>query len=204
LVREVHYDEVFDSQRHFRSLLDSVARPGKINRLDPVPLDPPPGLNSASVLVAFALMDATSTFHAVCMDGGEGGYLASNTGARRAEIEDAHFLFTAGDESPDFLDLANCGDLLYPDTAATVILQVAGASTEPLTDALKLTLEGPGIDGTATLFVRGLSAHLLLALQARNAEFPMGLDSILTFVDGEGRPCVAALPRTTRVSWENC
>jgi alpha-D-ribose 1-methylphosphonate 5-triphosphate synthase subunit PhnH len=65
-------------------------------------------------------------------------------------------------------------------------------------------LEGPGILGTTTIFVRGMNPDLLLALQARNAEFPLGLDSILTFVDGPGTPCVAALPRTTRVTWENC
>ena len=203
MVREVRYDEVFDAQRHFRSVLDSVARPGKINRLHSVELEPPSGLNAASVLVAFTLMDATSTFHAVHMDRGESGYLALNTGARWTEIGDAQFLFAAGEETPEFLDSANCGDLIYPDTAATVILQIADASTTPLASGLTLALEGPGIDGTAMLFVRGLSADLLLALQARNAEFPLGLDSILTFADGAGCPCVAALPRTARVSWED-
>src|SRR5215510_1048964 len=177
-----------------------MARPGKINHLDPVRLDPPPGLNAASVLVAFALLDATSTFHTVQMDRGEGSYLTSNTGSRDTEIEDAQFLFVNGDGSADFLDLANCGDLLYPDTAGTVVLQVVQATSEPLTQALKLKLEGPGIDRLTTLFVRGLSADILLALQARNVEFPLGLDSILTFVDAENRPCVASLPRTTRVS----
>src|SRR5262245_36615491 len=163
--------------------MDSMARPGKINRLDPVRLDPPPDLNGASVLVAFALMDATSSFHTVNMNRQESAYLVSNTGARHSEIENAQFLFANGDESADFLDLANCGDLLYPDTAATVVLQVTEGASEALSDALKLRLEGPGIDGLTTLFVRGLSADILLALQARNAEFPLGLDSILTFVD---------------------
>lgn len=208
MVREIACDEVFDAQKHFRSLLDSVARPGKINRFDPVRLSPPPGLNEASVLIAFALMDADSTFDVVGASQGEGvysfsNYLAANTNARRKEIEHAHFIFAQGTETPDFLESADCGTLLYPDTAATVVLQVIDASPEPRGSGLKLTLEGPGVDGTSVLFVRGLSEDLLLALQARNAEFPLGLDTILAFVDPSGAPCVAALPRTTRVSWEN-
>jgi alpha-D-ribose 1-methylphosphonate 5-triphosphate synthase subunit PhnH len=204
VVREVAYDEVFDAQKHFRSLLDSVARPGKINRLDPVRLEPPAGLNAASILVAFALMDADSTFEAVNMSAGAGAYLSANTNARRTDTEGAHFLFADGSESADFLDSADCGTLLYPDTAATAVLQIAEASNAPQKDALKLMLEGPGVDGAATLYTRGLNPDVLLALQARNAEFPLGIDTILTFIDGSGAPCVAGLPRTTRVAWEAC
>lgn len=204
MIREVAYDETFDAQRHFRSLLDSMARPGKINRLEPVRLDPPAGLNTASVLVAFALMDADSTFEVVNMAHGAGSYLSANTNARRTDTEHANFIFAQATEPAEFLDSADCGTLLYPDTAGTVVLQVADASSEPLANGLKLTLEGPGINGVATLYVRGLSADVLLALQARNAEFPLGLDTILTFVDPSGAPCVAGLPRTTRVAWEGC
>lgn len=205
MAREVAYDEVFDAQAHFRSLLDSTARPGVINRLSPVQLDPPSGLNHATALIAFALMDSTSTFATVNVGQHESrSYIASNTNARHIEIDRAHFIFADGNESPDFLESADCGTLLYPDTAATVVLQIADASRQPLTDALKVSLEGPGVNGSAMLYLRGISPDLLLALQARNAEFPLGLDTILTFVDPSGNPCVAALPRTTRVSWEEC
>ncbi|HYA18425.1 MAG TPA: phosphonate C-P lyase system protein PhnH [Bryobacteraceae bacterium] len=204
MVRELYYDEVFDAQKHFRALLDSMARPGKINVLEPVPLDPPPGLNAASALAGFALMDADSTFEVIGMMHGEAAYLASNTNARRVETAKAHFIFARGSESPDFLESADCGTLLYPDTAATVVLQLDAASRSPLPGGLRLTLEGPGIDGRGVLYVRGLNADLLLALQARNAEFPLGIDTILTFANESGAPALAALPRTTRVSWENC
>ncbi len=199
MVREIAYDEVFDAQRHYRSLLDSMARPGKISRLDTVALNPPPSLNAASALLAFALMDAESTFEVVNLEHGAGAYLGANTNARRTGIADAHFIFAHGTESPAFLESADCGTLLYPDTAATVVLQIDNASIEALSGGWKLTLTGPGIDGTATLFAKGISIDLLLALQARNAEFPLGLDTILTF--GESLVC---LPRTTRVSWEEC
>lgn len=204
MIREAVYDEVFDAQKHFRSLLDSMSRPGKINPLDPVELKTPPNLNRASALVAFALMDAESTFAAVHLEGVE-EYIAANTNARSSDIRHAHFLFAQGNEPLDFLEDADCGTLLYPDTGATVILQLQTASTARLAgDALKLTLEGPGIEGRVTLFVRGLNPDLLLAIEARNAEFPLGLDTILTFTDESGAPSLAALPRTTRIVWEPC
>lgn len=204
MLREIAYDEVFDAQKHFRVLLDSVARPGTINRFDPVLLDPPSGLNASSALVGFALMDADSTFEVVNMVQREAAYLSANTNARRADIEHANFIFAHGTEPAEFLESADCGTLLYPDTAATIVLQIMKASPAPLTNGLKLKLEGPGVADAATLYVRGLSADLLLALQARNAEFPLGLDSILTFVDRAGLRCVVGLPRTTRVAWEAC
>lgn len=204
MVREIAYDEVFDAQKHFRSLLDSMSRPGKINRLDAVELNPPGSLNRASVLVAFALMDGDTTFEAVNMDNGEASYLAANTRSSPTVTEKANFIFASGSEAPEILESADCGMLTYPDTAATLILQLDAASREPLRDGLKLTLEGPGIQGSDTLFVRGMNPDLLLALQARNAEFPMGLDAILTFADSSGAPCVTGLPRTTKVSWEKC
>lgn len=202
--REAAYDEVFDGQAHFRALLDSTARPGTLNFLTRVQIDPPTGLNRATALVAFALMDGNSNFATVNMTQSLNSYLAANTRARRTEIDGADFIFASGNEASDFLDAACCGTLLYPDTAATLVLQIESACVRPLTGGLRLTLKGPGVDGTSTLFVRGIRAGLLLALQARNAEFPLGLDAILTFVDESGRACLAALPRTTHVSWEKC
>ena len=204
MIRETAYDEVFDAQKHFRSILDSMARPGKINRLDSVPLEPPPALNPASALAAFSLMDSDVRFHVEHNEHGEGAYLAANTRAALTDRESATFLFAHGTDGPDALESANCGTLTYPDTSATLILQLDAASAEPLTGGLHLVLEGPGVDGRRDLFVRGLDPDLLLALQARNAEFPLGIDTILTFSDETGDPSVAALPRTTRIVWEAC
>lgn len=202
LARETAYDEVFDAQRHYRVLLDCMARPGKVGRLERVALDPPAGLHPATALVAFGLLDADTSFAVEPATVDHAAYLAANTNAHRTEVPEAQFLFTNGEAPAEVLDGANCGSLLYPDTAATVLLQIVEASVEPLTGGLKLELQGPGIPGTRTIFVRGLSEDMLLALQARNAEFPLGLDAILTFNGAAGEPCLMALPRTTRVAWE--
>jgi len=202
MVRETAYDEVFDAQKHFRSILDSLAQPGKIHLLDPVKLAPPHGLNHASVLVALALLDADVNFHVIHDDSGESDYLAANTRAASTPIEAAAFIFAHGTDSPEILESADCGSLTYPDTSATLILEVEAVSAEPFASALAVQFEGPGVNGTAVLFFRGLNPDLLLGLLARNAEFPMGIDAVLTSMDASGNPYVVGIPRTARISWE--
>jgi alpha-D-ribose 1-methylphosphonate 5-triphosphate synthase subunit PhnH len=211
MVRETAYDEVFDAQKHFRSILDSLARPGQIRLLDPVKLTPPPGLNHASVLVGLALMDADVNFHVIHNEHGESEYLSANTRAVSTPLDRANFLFAHGADSPEILESADCGSLTYPDTSASLILEVDAVSAEPFAqprggaadnNRLRLEFEGPGVNGTAALFVTGLSPDLILALLARNAEFPMGIDTVLTSVDAAGIPCVVGIPRTAHISWE--
>jgi len=204
MVRETVYDDVFHAQRHFRSLLDSMSRPGKINALDPVDLSPPPHLNRASVLVAFALLNADVSFHMLNMSDADAAYLTANTRARVAPMGAATFVFTDGENTPGALEGINCGTLPYPDTAATIVIQVDALSPEPLAGGLKLTFEGPGVETTACAYTRRLNPDVLLALQARNAEFPLGIDSILTCDDERGVPHVLGIPRTSKVSWESC
>ncbi|MEI9976710.1 MAG: phosphonate C-P lyase system protein PhnH [Ignavibacteriota bacterium] len=122
-IREIAYDEVFDGQKHFRSILDSMSRPGKINPLDPVKLAPPPPLNPATVLAGWALMDRDVTFHTV-FDRAVNDYLAANTGAAFAPLPEAGFIFAPGTATPEILEFMNCGSLLYPDTGATLVLQI--------------------------------------------------------------------------------
>jgi alpha-D-ribose 1-methylphosphonate 5-triphosphate synthase subunit PhnH len=206
MVHELSYDPILDSQNHFRSILDAMSRPGTINELAAVDISPPPGLNRASAFVGFALLNADVRFHLVGMTDRESSYLTTNTGAGVApSIADAAFVFAAGHEAPALLEDINCGTLTYPDTAATMVIQVESMATAPGTDGLVLTLSGPGIDGRASVYVRGLNPDLLLALQARNAEFPLGIDVLVT-CDGRGAgPArVLGIPRTGRVAWEAC
>ena len=205
MVRETGYDEVRDAQRHFRSILDSLARPGVISILDPVTLAPPPRLNAATVLVAFSLLDADVAFHLVDMTASEDAYLRANTRAASTAIEDAQFVFADGSSPAQMLEGVHCGSLTYPDTAATLILQVVTLSSVPVPAGLKLTLTGPGVETQAFVYVRQLNPDLLLALQARNTEFPLGIDTIVTCDDGpQGIPRVLGIPRTTTVRWEHC
>src|SRR5262245_61656723 len=113
-----------------------MSRPGKINELAAPSLSPPPGLNTASALVAFALLNADVHFHLVNMTSVEAEYLSANTDSRVAPIEGAAFVFVGGPEPGAILEGIDCGTLTYPDTSATLVLQVDWLSLSPLPGAL--------------------------------------------------------------------
>jgi len=197
------YDEVRHSQLHFRALLDSMSFPGRINTLEPVDFSPSPSLNKASALVAFALLNGDVSFHLVNMTDEDTTYLASYTRARAVPIGEATFVFARGAETPDALEGAPCGTLAYPDTGATIVIQVDALSNEPLSGGLKVTIAGPGAGPSASVYLKSINPDFLLALQARNAEFPLGIDAIVTCDDGKSGPArVLGIPRTARLSWE--
>jgi len=203
-VRETAYDTVFDSVRHFRTILDGMARPGTIGGLDPVALDPPAGLSVAGACVALALLSGDVSFHAARMDDGESAYLSANTLARSADVGEADFVFLSGRASRSVIDAARQGNPLYPETGPTAVIDVGLVSRTPIEGGLRITVEGPGVDGRAVFFAAKLGSELLEALKDRNAEFPLGVDAILTGVNGEGAPAVACLPRTAKATWECC
>src|SRR5262249_38037470 len=172
MVRETAYDDVRHAQEHFRSILESLSRPGQITVLAPFAITPPPQSNTASSFVAFALLDADVSFHLVNMTDDEETYLRANTRAQTKPVESATFVFADASSPADMLEGIHCGSLAYPDTAATLVLQVEGLSNDPIPEGVKLTFTGPGIETRASVYARRLNRDLLLARQARNAEFP--------------------------------
>jgi alpha-D-ribose 1-methylphosphonate 5-triphosphate synthase subunit PhnH len=192
--RETIYDPVFDAQQHYRLLLDAMARPGKINVLPRLVLEPPPGLSAAAALVGFALLDADVSF---CAEDGNAGivrYLVTNTAARPAGIANADFVFAGGQASPVLISTMKKGSLAYPDEGATLILDVEALGADGA--GLPVTLSGPGVAGSTTFFVMGLNASLLDTLQECNAEFPIGIDLILADADLR----IVCIPRSNRVT----
>lgn len=193
--REIQYDEIFDAQAHYRLLLDSMARPGKINVMPRMELTTPQGIHAAGALVGFALLNSDVTFY---VDGPAAEdvslYLLVNTSARPAEAEAADYVFLDGSDTAELLYRLKTGTLPYPENGATVIAAVheLGGGT-----GLALTLSGPGVDGERRLSVAGIDAAFLEALVTINAEFPLGIDLVLT--DPMGR--IACIPRSSRVRW---
>jgi len=204
--REIQYDEIFDAQEHYRLLLDSMARPGKINVLPRLELTTPQGIHATGALVGFALLNSDVSFY---VDGPSAEdvslYLLVNTSARPAEAEEADYVYLDGTAAAEILYRLKTGTLPYPENSATVITAVkelggegeAGAAAANGSGRLMLTLSGPGVDGERRLSVTGLGVALLEALVTINAEFPLGIDVVLT--DPTGR--IACIPRSSRVRW---
>ena len=179
MIRETTYDEVFDAQRHFRTVLDAMARPGKINRLVTVALTPPGRLNHGAACVAFALLNADVGFHLDGFGDAEAEYLRVNTSSRAVAAEAAEFVFVSGLAQTSAIRAAKVGVPAYPETSATAIIQVAQIGKSSATRGLQLTLTGPGVETQEIVFVNGLETVHLEALRDRNTEFPLGVDAIL-------------------------
>jgi len=195
---ELNYDIVFDAQEHFRLLLDSMSRPGKINTFPPVDILPPEGLSHAAALTGFALLNPDATYFIA----GENQdaiweYLLINTASQRAEIAVADYVFIPEAYFGDDLYEARTGTPTYPEDSATFIIDSELISDQPHGQSLKITLRGPGVNGEAEVFISGLSADLLEFVKEQNVEYPLGLDLIIT----DRYNNVMGIPRSNKFSF---
>jgi alpha-D-ribose 1-methylphosphonate 5-triphosphate synthase subunit PhnH len=200
------YNQVLDGQKHYRTLLQSIARPGTIGQLDDVSLDVPLPLNRASALIALTLFSGDISFYLAPGNATDTEaateFIRRETAARPGSAGQADFLIFADAGRVEELRQANVGSLSYPDLGATAVVQVAAVSPAPMPGSLRLTLSGPGIEFETVVFVSGLAEALLESRQAKNREFPQGVDVFLTCDSMSVGPCVLALARTTHVQWE--
>jgi alpha-D-ribose 1-methylphosphonate 5-triphosphate synthase subunit PhnH len=185
-------DPVHDLQAVFRELMAAMAAPGSVRDIGSLAakIDFEASIPRPMLAVAMALLDAETVF---CVRSGSGdgreASLSRLTSARRAPIEDSDFVFVMGDGAEVALAVASAraGTLVDPHLGATLIVSAASVG-----EGERLSLSGPGIESRAALRI-GLGAEWIAARDARNREYPLGVDMI--FVDGDGR--LAALPRTT-------
>lgn len=178
---ELNYDIVFDAQEHFRLLLDSMARPGKINTFPASEIFPPEGLNTGSALTFFALLNADVTYF-ICSENAAAitEYLVINTASQQAEISVADYIFLPEGYFGEELGDARTGTPVYPEDSATFIAQCDLISNTPHRGSVKIKLQGPGVNGEAEVFVSGVDARLLDFAIEQNSEYPIGLDLIIT------------------------
>ena len=192
MVKEIQYDDVFDAQEHYRLLLDSMARPGKINVMPDLELMPPAGIHAAGALVGLALLNADVSFY---VDGPSafevGRYLLVNTASRPVGLADADYIFLDSGAPVELLQQLKVGTLPYPEEGATVVAAVDRLGGE----GLVLQLRGPGVLGERALGVDGPDRAFFETLASINGEFPLGIDVILT--DRERK--VACIPLSTKI-----
>lgn len=182
---------VLDAQSVFRALMDAMARPGSIARID-LSMAPPAPLESVAGAVACALIDADTPYW---LDGpldneAQRSWLAFHTGARpAASMPEAVFVLVAAPSStPPFERFAQ-GSQEYPDRSATLVLQLEG-----LEGGVPLTFRGPGIKDRVTIAPRGLPADFAAQWHANRNRFPCGVDLILAAGNA-----LACLPRSARL-----
>ncbi len=195
MVRESAYNEIFDAQFHFRLLMDAMSRPGKICKLEHNAIAPPAGMHVGTALIGFSLLNADVCFY---HKGAASDYLKFNTSSELVAPSQADFIFMKGTDAPEILEDAKIGTDNYPETNASIVIEVLEITSTKHNDILVLSLSGPGIPGIKEVSIRGIHEDLLRVIQAKNEEFPLGIDIVL--VDTSGHIC--CLPRTCKFEWK--
>lgn len=181
-------DPVHDAQHAFRRVLDALSRPGQ-----PVALGQTVkglALGPAMAHLLLALTDDDTTVWWPQGDCAEAQWLRFHTGASRAEspVDAAFAVLTSAARWPE-LDTFSAGSMDAPETAATLLVEVASLETGPAVE-----WRGPGIKDMQTVRIAGLPENFWAQWQANHASFPQGVDIVFTCADA-----ALGLPRTTRV-----
>ncbi|WP_193369539.1 phosphonate C-P lyase system protein PhnH [Pelagibius marinus] len=181
-------DPVHDSQHIFRGLLTALAHPGRPVTLPgdvagPEPLDP------ATTAVALTLLDYDTPLWIdwIADTPPLRAYLKFHCGCPLVErSQDAAFGLVTDPENMPRLALFAQGRDQYPDSSASLLLQVPSLEEGPA-----VTLKGPGIRETATIRPAGLPDWFWNDWRLNAAQFPLGVDIFFTC----GRS-VVGLPRS--------
>ena len=182
-------DPVLDSQQTFRSLLDALARPGRLCTTAAF-LEPPAPISPATAAIALTLFDHDTP---VWLDAGAASdavraFLAFHCGCPAArEPGVAAFALIAEPLGMPALDEFFQGEELYPDSSTTLILDVPS-----LEDGVPVRLRGPGILESTHIAPRGLPKGFWSWVAENHAGFPLGVDMI--FACGSS---LIGLPRST-------
>lgn len=202
-------DPVHGAQRAFRTLLDAMARPGRVLAFPPRAIDgvePPAGMSRGVAITLITLLDAETTvaLHGDMARESSAAYLRFHTGVAVLDadqrLDAAHAVVNETDASSALVDGLALGTDDIPQDGCTLIVQVSGGidNAEPLPGASLLTLRGPGIESVQTLAVTGLSPSFWRRRIALEPLFPCGVDLLLVCGDK-----VAAVPRSTHVTFED-
>lgn len=183
-------DPVEAAQQTFRAALDAMAHPGRIHAID-ARSGQPAGLSPAMTALLLTLADAdTPVWLPPAISLSARAFLRFHCGCPLVDdLSRAAFVAVPAGHALPPLSACAQGDPAYPDRSATLLVEVQALGHGP-----RLTLRGPGIDTTQSLFATGLPDGFANAWRANHARFPLGVDLLLT---SGARFC--ALPRTTHV-----
>lgn len=190
-------DLIHDLQAAYRKTIDSMSRPGLISNIhaqaEKAAMEI--GCFDATLVLILMFLDTEVTF-SICSERGTELSKTINqlTYARPTELNNADFILVLHDAGPGELEnamkSAYPGDLLNPHQAATVIVEV-----DSVTNERDLVLTGPGIEKENQIKITA-NADWVDVRQAKNSEYPMGIDLIFTDPDNN----VLCLPRTTQIT----
>lgn len=188
-------DPVHDTQAVFRTLLDALARPGRIGVIETVlPAASASSAGQRAGLAAFAsllaLCDYATPVWLAQPDAALAAALRFHAGAPLADTPaEAAFAYVHDAAALPPLDTLANGTPESPEQSATVFVRV-----DSLTGGAPVTLRGPGIEAAQTIAPTGLPERFWRERAALASLFPCGIDFYLVCGDR-----LVGLPRTTQV-----
>lgn len=199
--KEDGFDEVFDSQKIFRSLMDGMSRPGKVIKLGSHSFTLfPDGFNPFVLSVLKTLCDNNVSVAIGRADTAEWHrYLEINTGAVACQLNESDYVVFQGEKYDEDFSLLNPGSVEFPEDSATAVISVTHITAAQKTSCQDpycyIRMAGPGIKDKNFVGVLDLDWKYINTFSETNAIFPLGIDVIL--VDQEGN--IVCIPRTTKV-----
>lgn len=196
--KEIFFNHIYDAQTSFRVLLNAFSHPGTIYSFDNFSLNLPIKLYKSNAIFALSLFDNNISFNvSYAYDKSVEEYLQLNTSAKVEPLHEADYVFLNGiEDNSDLIKQTKIGELLYPEKNATIILSVNKISSLSFADFnIKLNLTGPGIKDTNSLFVEGLEIQNIETIKLINAEFPLGVDVVIT----DANNLISSIPRSSTI-----
>ena len=189
-----------ESHEVFRSMLDSLSRPGTISQLTALQsVDVPrciiPLLAIVDVETRFAVIDNIST----SLNWTE--LIGSATGAPPASLAESSWVVAFSEPTRDNMEDLPRGSALAPERGCGLVVACALLSEgfdhgDATQESTSIALTGPGVDGQKIVTISGISNYFFESLCDLNGSFPAGVD--VWMVDQSGQ--ILALSRSTQIS----
>lgn len=193
----LNFNIVEYTQNTYRRLLDSMARPGKLNQIEGIEYENIGDFTNFTLGIAQTLLDQEVSYCILNSDKKMEKDIKILTMSNMSHIREADYLFINRYEKIKF-DHLKKGNLAYPDESTTIIHEVEEMKTQKLEQSVKLELSGPGIKEKSYIYIKGLDTETIDNWIQCNREYPLGVDFI--FVDRMGNIC--GIPRSTKLKWE--
>lgn len=197
-ILEMKANQVFLAQNAFRTIMDCMARPGKISYLNNPGFSPPRGLTPYSALLLLTLLDSETSFTVLPYKEEWIRYIHLNTDALEAEVFSAEYILLNGSEDIPEMEAVNRGELLSPEKGVTLIYQVDAIDETPRSPGAGITLKGPGVKEPRSVYIKGMDASHWERIKHLNREYPLGVDLFVIARDG----CMIGIPRSNHFAWE--
>jgi alpha-D-ribose 1-methylphosphonate 5-triphosphate synthase subunit PhnH len=198
-LKENQFNLIDDSRRTFRTLMMSLAFPGVIHKLDPVPLviNPP---EIGFILQPFlTLLDLEVTFHvhAIKDDVRQevSRYIEINTRSMPANHDRADFVLCLSPSLNGKFETVKKGTLPNPHQSATVFYYVEKITADRHGGDIGFCLTGPGIRSKQVLSVDGMDPDESKQWRQNRTQYPMGADIYLVSHSAE----VVGIPRSADI-----